>query len=151
MFCLILCSSLTLMTGEKQVKNYSVILFCGSDILSFTQMNWIMYFLQLTYIRQLTVAIHPPFYCLTPKTEMWWICIVWTQLGEVSCAGIWSGMKIRTMWKYGEHQEVLNMYGHNKKLDVVHYRHKEHLTIVGFFCVFTLFTHTLLNNTKYQY
>ena len=60
-------------------------------------------------------------------------------------------MKIRTMWTYGEHQEVLNMYGQDKKLDVVHYRHKEPPTIVGVFFVFTLFTHTLLNNTKYQY
>ena len=61
-------------------------------------------------------------------------------------------MKIRTMWTYGEHQEVLNMYGHDKILDVVHYRHKEPLATVGFFCVFTLiFTDTLLNNTKYQY
>ena len=25
------------MTGEKEVKNYSAILFCGSDILSYTQ------------------------------------------------------------------------------------------------------------------
>ena len=54
--------------GEKLFSN---IILWEFDILSHTQIlkmiNWIMYFLQLTYVRQLTVAIHPPFYCLTPE------------------------------------------------------------------------------------
>ena len=73
------------MTGEKEVKNYSAILFCGSDILSYTQILKMIHdeldnVLPPVDLHQATDCSNtPPFYCLMPETEMWWICIVWTQ------------------------------------------------------------------------